>query len=89
MPLLQIRAFIWAHQPVEDAAAGDDGGRNQRLDRALQDHIRQGPAGDAQENQRCDGVKRDAKGAGQLGLSQAENEQAEYSGEGVERHCGA
>ena len=73
-------------QPVKDAAAGDDGGRNQRLNRALQHHIHQRPPGDAKEDQRRDGVKRDAKGAGQLGLSPAQDEQSQYRGEGIERH---
>ena len=58
-------------QPVEDAAAGNDGGGNQRLDWTLQHHIDQRPAGDAKEDQRSDGVKRDTKGAGQVGFSPA------------------
>ena len=62
--MLQIRVLMRPDQPVENTAAGDDGGRNQRLDRALQHHIDQCPASDAEEDHRCDGIKRDAKGAG-------------------------
>jgi hypothetical protein len=84
--LLQMQTLIWPDQPVEAAAADDDGGRNHCLDRTLQYHVGQRPARDAEEDQRRDGVKRYAKRTGQVGLSPAEDKQPENSGEGVERH---
>ena len=47
--LLQIQTLTWPDQPIEAAAADDDGARNDCLDRTLQYHVGQRPARDAEE----------------------------------------